>query len=81
MLFFSLFFAFLIPLYLGVNFCDKFTGLQWPTKNVSLNWPKVSRLIRPYPDIKFVTLIISILELINLLVLVLDNFRHSPKSG
>lgn len=82
MLFFSFFIlAFLIPLCLGVNFLINSPGLEWARKNASLNWPQVSRPIRPYPDIKFVTLIISIVELINLLSLVLDNFGHSTKSG
>lgn len=70
--FFSFFIlAFLIPC-LGVNFLINSPSLEWPRKNASLNWPKVSWPIRPYPDIKFVTLIISIVELINLLLLVLD---------
>lgn len=74
--FLSLFWLFLSPLppplCLGVNFLINSPSLEWPRKNASLNWPKVSWPIRPYPDIKFVTLIISIVELINLLLLVLD---------
>lgn len=69
--FLSLFWHFLSPC-LGVNFLINSPSLDWPRKNASLNWPKVSWPIRPYPDIKFVTLIISIVELINLLLLVLD---------